>query len=411
MWYGFLSVLILIGIFGLGVRIQAGLAATNLTSNVPWGGWVAFYIYFVGLSAGAFLLSTLIFVFGMEQFEKIGRQALLAAILSMVLAMLFIMLDLGRMERFWHSLVYFNPTSVLAYEVRFYVVYVVLLIAELYLAMRQDLIRLAKGDGLKANIAKICSLGSTDLSKESRQRDHQWLKILGAIGIPIAIFGVHGGTGALFAVVKAQHYWHSAIFPVIFVVSALVSGTALLIAFYLIRQKVIGRSVDKDMVKALAGLMIGFLLVDLGLQFYEYLISGYSLDHHALATLAILFGGKFSILSFWLVQLFLGTVIPIFLYFKFKESVNLTLAAAILVVIGILGVRFNIVVPPLLVPQLGGLTGGYYYPNAVEWMTSAGIIGFGLLLYSLAVTYLPIDLSDDQEKLTQLTELTERSEG
>ncbi|KJS20915.1 MAG: molybdopterin oxidoreductase [Clostridiaceae bacterium BRH_c20a] len=403
-WYGFLSVLVLIGVYGLIMRMEMGLISTNLTSNVPWGAWVAFYIYFVGLSAGAFLLSSLIFVFGMEKYEKIGREALLAAILSMVLAMMFISLDLGRMERFWHSLVYFNPFSVLAYEVRFYGLYVLILIAELYLSMRQDLIKNARKNDLKGKIAKICSLGSTDLSKESEARDHKWLKILGSIGIPIAIFGVHGGTGALFAVVKAQHYWNSAVFPVIFVVSALVSGTALLITFYIIRQKVKGGRVDKAMVQSLAGLMIGFLIVDIGLQFYEYLISAYSLDHQALDTLAILFGGKFSFIAFWLVQTFIGAVVPIFLYLKFKESVNALLTAAIMVVLGIVAVRFNIVVPPLLIPQLAGLSGGYYFPSSVEWMTSVGVIGFGLLLYSLAVSILPVDLSRPIEKMGERSE-------
>lgn len=395
LWYSLLLSLILLGCYGFIMRIQAGLISTNLTSNIPWGTWVAFYIFFVGLSAGAFLLSSLIFVFGVEKYEQIGREALLAAILSMGLAMMFIMLDLGRMERFWHSIVYFNYTSVLAYEVRFYLLYVIILLTELYLSMRQDLIRAAQGTGLKASIAKICKLGSSDLSVASLKRDHRWLKILGSIGIPIAIFGVHGGTGALFAVVKAQHYWNSAIFPVIFVVSALVSGTALLIAFHIVRKKVMCQQIDKAMVQSLAGLMIGFLLVDLGLQFFEYLISAYSMNEHALATLRILFTGQFA-WSFWLIQTFIGAIIPIFIYFKFRESINALLMAAVMVVVGILAVRFNIVLPPLLVPQLTGLPSGQYMPTAIELFTSIGIIGFGLMVYSLAVTFLPVDYNDQR---------------
>ncbi|NLC77244.1 MAG: polysulfide reductase NrfD [Clostridia bacterium] len=66
LWYGFLLILIAMGLGAIGIRAMHGLAVTNLTSDVPWGSWVAFYIYFVGMSAGAFLLSSLIHVFDME---------------------------------------------------------------------------------------------------------------------------------------------------------------------------------------------------------------------------------------------------------------------------------------------------------------------------------------------------------
>ena len=77
-----LFVALIIGSWALWQRLSLGLAATDLTSQMPWGAWVAFYIYFVGLSAGAFLLSSLVYVFGMMQFERIGRMALLSAIVS-----------------------------------------------------------------------------------------------------------------------------------------------------------------------------------------------------------------------------------------------------------------------------------------------------------------------------------------
>lgn len=395
-WYGGLLLLMALGGLAISERIQAGLAGTNLTSATPWGAWVAFYIFFVGLSAGSFLLSTMIFVFKMEQYEEIGRDALLVAILSMVLAMCFILLDLGRMERFWHALRYWNYTSVLAWEVRFYVVYICLLTAELYFSMRQDLIRVSQGTDWRASLARLLTFGSADLSGESCQRDHKLLKILGSIGIPIAIFGVHGGTGTLFAVAKARPFWNSGLFPVIFVVSALVSGTALLMAFYLIRTKVKGRQVDKEMVKALAGLLTLFLLLDVGLEFYEFFVGAYGLQHAELATIETIFKSPFS-WSFWWVQMFLGVVVPLFITFnrKLKESVGAITLAAVLVVIGILGVRFNIVVPALIIPVLQGLPWGYYYPTLLEWVSSLGIVAFGLFLYTIAVKALPIDSVKD----------------
>lgn len=398
-WYMILLVLIAVGGYAVLQKLNNGLVVTNLTSATPWGAWVAFYIFFVGLSAGSFLLSTLIFVFKMNQFEKIGRDSLLVATLSMMLAGIFITLDLGRSERFLNILFNWNYTSVLAWEVRFYIVYVAVLLTELYFSMRQDLIKRGQGIGLKASIARKLSLGSKNLSDESLKRDHKWLKILGAIGIPLAIFGVHGGTGTIFAVAKTRVFWNSGLFPVIFVVSALVSGTALLIAMYVIRSKVTNRPVDKVMVRSLAGLLAMFLLIDVGLEFYEFFVGAYGLQHGEIATMETMMFGPYA-WSFWVIQILAGVVIPLFLFFsrKSRESVEAITLGAILVVLGILAVRFNIVVPALIVPVLNGLPWGYYTPTLLEWSSSLGVIAFGLMIYTLVVNTLPIDTREEVKR-------------
>lgn len=392
LWYIFLLGLIAIGGYAFWIRLDGGLTTTNLTSAMPWGTWVAFYIYFVGMSAGAFLLSSLIHVFDMKHLEKVGRDANLVAIISMLLAFSFITLDMGRLDRFWHVLWYGNLTSVLAYEVRFYLVYMVILFAELYFSIRYDLVLAAKGEGIKAKLAGILKLGYADTSQESIRKDHRLLKILGIIGIPIAIFGVHGGTGTIFAVVKAQPYWNTAIFPVVFVISAMVSGTALVTAIYIIKSWATGKKIELPLVKSLAGWMILFLMIDLGLQFFEIIVGAYGLEEHELATLATIFTSDFS-WSYWGVQMGIGALLPIILFFhpKSRNSVPAMLVAAVAVVIGILGVRFNIVVPTLIVPVMHDLPVGYYYPTFVEIATSLGILGIGLIIYTLAVRYLPID--------------------
>lgn len=391
-WYGLLLILIVIGFGAIGMRAGQGLVLTNLTSDVPWGTWVSFYIYFVGLSAGAFLLSSLIHVFDMRHLEKVGRDATLVALISMILALTFILLDIGRMDRFWHALVYGNITSVLAWEVRFYTVYLLLLAAELWFAIRYDLVQAAQGTGLKASLARFLKLGSTDSSEQGKEKDRRWLKILGAIGIPIAIFGVHGGTGLLFAVVKARVYWNTALFPVIFVVSALVSGTALVTAIYIIKSKVTGQKIDENLVRSLAGWMILFLVIDMGLQFFDMIVSFYGLQEDALAALWFMLKGG-NAWVYWLVQIGIGMVVPILLYlFKgTRNSPNAMLVAALAIVIGILGVRFNIVLPALVNPVLPGLPAGQYVPTLLEWLASLGIISLGAMIYTLAVRLLPMD--------------------
>lgn len=391
-WIITLSLLFIAGGYFIAERLILGLEVTNLTSSMPWGAWIAFYIFFVGLSAGSFLLSSLIYVFNMREFERVGKAALFTAIICMVVAGTFVFVDLGRPERVLNAIIYWNVTSILSWEVHFYIVYVLLLSVELYIAMREDLVRLRSSETIKGKIARLLTSKKSVISAYTQKRDHLWMKILGMIGIPLAIFGVHGGTGTLFAVVKARVGWNTALFPIIFVVSAMVSGTALLLAMYIIKRKAQRKSIDQKMVQKLSALMIAFLIVDLGLQFFEYLVGFYGLEHEHLATLRTTMASPFS-WSFWGVQLFLGSLIPIVLFFwkRTRRSVNAMLAAAILIVIGIIGVRFNIVVPALIVPLFDGLPAGYYYPTLSEWMSTIGIIAFGLLLYTFGEKILPID--------------------
>lgn len=401
MWMVALAIAFIAGFGAIAYRTVEGLAVTNLTNFVPWGAWIVFYIFFVGLSAGAFLLSTLIFVFGMNQYEKVGRIALFTALICMIVALTLVFIDLGQMFRGPNALLYWNVLSILSWEVRFYMVYIVLLAVELWFAMRIDLIKLSKtATGAKQKIANFLRLGSDDVSDISVKKDHRMMKILGIIGIPVAIIGVHGGTGSLFAVVKAEAYWNTPLFPILFIVSALVSGTALLIAMYVIQRKGRNLPVDLGMVRSLSFLMIGFLAFDYVLQFYEYLVAGLSMKPDKNAILSVMFTGPVS-WSFWAVQIFLGAIIPTIIVAskKTNRSLKALTVAAILVVIGIIGVRFNLVVPTQIVHDFGTLMPlAEYFPNWVEWLSVVGPVAMGLIIYSIGAKYLPLELSEDEVK-------------
>jgi molybdopterin-containing oxidoreductase family membrane subunit len=384
-WYVALALLLLGGGAAILYRTLDGLGTTYLSNFTPWGAWVAFYIYFVGLSAGAFLLSNLIYVFGMTRFEKVGRMALLAALVAMIVALAFIGLDLGRMDRALSTLWRFNWLSPLAWEVRFYVLYIVLLATELWFAVRADLV---KRSG-RSRIARFLVFGTTATDDG---QDHRWLRILGTIGIPIAVFGVHGGTGTIFAVVKARGVWSGPLFPIVFIVSALVSGTALLTLFYAVRQRARRLPVDEELMAELGKLLVGFLMVDLGLLFYEMIVPALAMDPHESEVIRTMLWGRFS-WSFWVGELGFAFIAPsIILFSSLRRSWQWVMAAAAMVVVGIVFVRFNIVVPAQVPPLLPGLPHGDYSPNLVEWAASFGVIALGLALFSLGAEVLPLDL-------------------
>ena len=392
-WYAVLAVLLLGGGYAMWLRITRGMASTNLTSTTPWGAWVAFYIYFVGLSAGAFLVSTLANVFGVEGMHRIDRDALFAAIISMVVALLFVWTDLGRMDRMYYPFIWRQFTSPLAWEVHAYVAYIGILVTELYFSMRYDLARIAeRGSGLRARLLRLLTLGRTATSESSRETDRTWLKRAGIVGIPLAIFLVHGGTGVLFAVSKARPYWNSGLFPIIFVISAVVSGTALVMALYVLRTRLFdGESVDRDLLERLSKLLAAFVISDVALTTIDMLIALNSLHPHEVETWLIVMFGEMS-WSFWWFMVGFGWVFPLVLLSKrsWRRTPGLMVAAGLSVVIGIVAVRFNIVVPPQILPVMEGLPHGSYFPTPVESLTSVGMIAVGLLLYTIGAELLPL---------------------
>jgi Ni/Fe-hydrogenase subunit HybB-like protein len=392
-WYALLAVLLLVGGYAMWLRLQGGMRSTNLTSITPWGAWVAFYIYFVGLSAGAFLVSTLANVFGIERLHRVDRDALFAAIVSMVVALLFVWTDLGRMDRMWHPFAWRQVTSALSWEVHAYVAYIFVLMTELYFSMRYDLARVAeRGTGLRARLAGLLTLGRRQLTDESRTADRTWLKRAGIVGIPLAIFMVHGGTGVLFAVSKARPYWNSGLFPVIFIISAVLSGTALVMLLYVLRTRLFdGERVDRDILDRLATLLAAFVVVDVALTAIEALIAIVSLHPHEVETWRLILFGEMS-WSFWWFMVGMGWVFPLVLVSKreWRRTPWLMAVAGLSVVIGIIAVRFNIVVPPQIRPVMEGLPHGSYFPSAVEWATSVGMMAVGLLLYTIGAELLPL---------------------
>lgn len=394
----------LIIVFGVGVYsiisgyFMQGMSSTNLSNTVPWGGWIAFYIYFIGMSAGSFLLSTLIYGFGMEKYEKIGRSALLSAIVSMITAITFVFLDIGRPDHVFNSVIYWNVTSTMSWEIHFYIVYIVLLVVELYFSMRKDLVKLSKNDDFKGKIYRLLVFNKKEISEEDNARDKKRLKVMGIIGIPLAIFGVHGGTGSIFAVAKAQPYLNSGLFPLIFILSALVSGTALSIAIYVIKSKVKKQKVDVPMVRSLGSMLALFLAIEFVMVWYEFLIGIYGLGHEELGTIKLLTGSPWW-WSFWIFQMGLAMFIPLIILFikKTRQSVNWILAASIMTIIGVVGVRFNMVVPTLIMPKLDGMPVGNYYPNLSEWLTTFGLIAMCLIIYTIGEKLFPIEEIDSHE--------------
>src|SRR5699024_12746382 len=98
-------------------------------------------------------------------------------------------------ERFINAMVFWNVLSVLAWEIHFYVVYITLLVVELWIAMRADLVRLRPSNTLKGKVARLLTFKNSKVNEETAASDHKWLKVLGIIGIYIMYIVENCGIG------------------------------------------------------------------------------------------------------------------------------------------------------------------------------------------------------------------------
>ncbi len=386
--------LFLVGFYGWIVRINDGHIKANYGSIVTWGLWVAAYIYFIGLSAGSFLVSSMVYVFNYKKFERIGKLAVFTALVTLLMALLSIWADLGHMGRAWHVMVYPNFKSPMAWMIYLYSTYMLLLIVEIYFLLRYDLVTSANNKTLKGKIYKLLSLGSKDTSEKSRVRDKKIVKVLATAGVPIAIL-FHGGVGALFGVVAARPHWHSGLFPILFLLSALVSGGALLTLISSVFQE--GWTKNREIVVELGKMVLGLLLLDILFQISEFLIVYRGGIPGHVAGWDLVIKGPYAWV-FWGWQGFVGTLIPLFLLtFKTRKSPQWVALAGFLIAAGIFGLRLNIVIPGLAVEEIHGLTSAiyshrvdpHYFPSISEWMLTFGIVGFGMLLFGLGEFFLP----------------------
>jgi protein NrfD len=385
---------IAVGTVGWYNRLFRGHHDANYNNIVVWGLWVAAYIFFIGLSAGAFLVSSLVYVFKFERFERIGRLAVFSALVTLVLALLSIWVDLGHMDRAWHVLIYPNFKSPMAWMIYLYTAYMILLSAEMWFILRADMAAGATEPGWRGLAYKILSLGSRDISEKATRRDRRIVRALATIGVPLAIM-FHGGVGALFATVAARPHWNSALFPLLFILSALVSGGALLAVLATVFQD--GLRANRQIVLDLGKLVCALLWLDVLFQISEMLIAFRGgMPGHIAGFQLMLFGPYWPV--FWIGQVLLGTVIPLAIFTARTRNNALAVSlACLLVVIGIFGLRLNIVIPGLAPEEIRGLTeavstpriSSHYLPSLSEWLLTIGIIGLGFVIFGIGEHLLP----------------------
>lgn len=318
--------------------------------QLQWSILIVLYPFITGLVAGAFILASLERVFNVQAVKPTYRLALLTALAFMIVAPLPLQLHLGHPERSFEMYLTPHTTSAMAMFGFVYLWYLMaVLVLEIWLDFRKDIVLMARAStGLKRALYRAMALWSDNISDRSLRIDDKVGKFITIVGIPSA-FLLHGYVGFIFGSVKANPWWSSALMPVVFIFSAMVSGIALVMLMYQVVNWYRRTPVEMPCLDTIARYLLYAFIIDFSLEMLDLVHRIYEADE-SFKTLDFMVHSKLYF-SQIILQIVVGTLLPIGLLalvqlVKLSEKVRRAVygAAGLLTLVGIFAMRWNVVI-------------------------------------------------------------------
>ena len=392
LWVGILALIMIVAVGAALTVFINGLVVTNLTDLVPWGLWIGIDLSAIALSAGAFTLSAAVYLLGWKQLQPVARTAVFVGFLGYSMAMLCLLMDIGRPDRFWHAVAFWNVHSPL-WEVTMCVMFyfTVLLLEVLPI--------FGEASWFKARWPKL---------SHRLHGIHKFAPVLAIFGLGFSLLH-QSSLGATYGVLKARPIWYKPSLAVLFIFSAVIGGLALtvlaskLAALFSEKANVRNDILDK-VSQTIGWMLLGYLY----LRFWDTLGMEYTLEPGRTEGLHILTTGALAF-NFWVGEIVLGILTPaiILVTGKLRREPRLHLLALVLTVGGLVAYRWDtnivgqMVAFSYLPTQLEPLYTAYK-PALVEILVGLGVIAYGLLAFTLGVRYLGVvDHSSFPEEIAE----------
>ena len=340
-------------VHGMEWTVKEMFVYPNETIN--WGIMIVMYPYMTGLVAGAFVLSALYHVFGQKDLKMIAKFALVFSFALLMVAPLPLLLHLQQPLRCEEVFLTPHFTSAIAAFGLIFSIYFAIVASEIWFIYRQYFVEQTialkdkKGFYLrfKRLTCSVLTLGAYDIGEKALESDEKAVKFLAGLGIPVACF-LHGYAGFIFGSVKANALWMTPLMPVIFIVSAIVSGIALCMLTYSIitlwRSYRVNtrKQIDVEVIRKSAKYLLSFLIFAITLELLDMIFRGYT----AMKSWSILRSVIFEkdIISIFFLQYVLGNLVPLVLLLSPKLSLRRILFAVVLVLFGVFMMRWNVVI-------------------------------------------------------------------
>lgn len=400
-WGLFMAVTLALTLFGLYAffyqqangEIVTGLRDVGTMGGAPWGLYIAFLVYFVGVSFAGITIAALIRLFNLERLKPLARMAELLTVVSLVLATIAILADLGQPLRGIINLFrYARPQSPFFGTFTLVIAgYLFASLVYLYLGSRRDAAIMAKQSSRLQPLHKFVAAGYKDTraERERHERATFWL----AVAILPMLVVAHSTLGFVFGLQVGRPGWFSALQAPAFVVLAGVSGIGLLIVLAAIVRRVCdeGESLNDYVFSWLGKFLAVLTIAYLYFVVTELLTATYGGGGREGDVTDAMLTGRYAWIFWGSMILFVLALAGLLAQLLTSRwSIGLLVAIGIAVNLAAIGKRFLIVVPSQTHGMLLPYETGSYTPTWVEYGVVVGLIAMGAAAIGIFMKLIPI---------------------
>jgi molybdopterin-containing oxidoreductase family membrane subunit len=361
-WLILLLGLMAAGAVAYAYQLENGLIVTAMRDQVSWGFYISNFTFLVGVAAAAVLLVIPAYVYHWKPIKEIAVLGEMLAVSAMVMCLMFVTVDIGRPDRFWHLIPKIGilnfPQSLLAWDV---------VVLNLYLVLN-----------LVVSVYILYNL------YHRREPNKSFTTPLLLFSIPAAV-SIHTVTAFLYNGLAARPFWNASILAPRFLASAFCSGPAFMIMLFQVIRKYTKTEIKDEAIFKVAELIAYSMFLNLFLLGAEVFKEYYSDTIH-LAPMQYLFQGLHGhstlVPYIWTAMFFNVTAFLLFLIPKTRENYVTLNIGCVLIFIGVyIEKGMGLVIPGLAPDVLGDIYD--YSPTGIEFLLTTGIWATGLFVYTL----------------------------
>ena len=377
MMLGFMGLFILAALGAAWYMEHNGHYVTGMNNQIVWGTPHVFAVFLIVAASGALNIASISSVFNKAAYTPLARLSGLLAITLLVGGLAVLVLDLGRPDRLIVAMTYYNFKSIFAWNIILYTGFMAVVAVYLWMMMERKMNRFTKLAGFSAFV---------------------WRLILTT------------GTGSIFGFLVARQAYDTAILAPMFIIMSFSFGLAIFLLVLMGIYKWSDRPLGDSILFRLKNLLGVFIASVLYFVLAYHLTNLYITQDHGVERFILLDGGVYTQL-FWIVQIGLGSLLPLALLYHpaTGKSRGWIAIASLLVIVGGLAQMYVIIIGgqayPLeifpgkeVVSSFADGIVGSYTPSLPEVILGVGGVALALAATFVGVRvlrFMPVSLADE----------------
>ena len=361
-WMGFLTLIMLIGMYCYSFQLEEGLSVTGLSDHVSWGLYISNFTFLVGVAAAAVILVMPTYILKDIDFKQAVLIGEGLAVAALVMCLAFVIADMGGPSVLWHMIpvigVFNFPNSMLTWDV------------------------IALNGYLFINISiPFYILFRHYQGKESKKSVY----VPGAMLSVFWAVGIHLVTAFLYQGLQARPFWNNALLGPRFLASAFAAGPALIILVLAVIKSFTSFKISEKTLNKIAIVVTVAAQINLIMLFSELFKEFYAPTHHSESAYYLFFGldGNKALVPWIWTAISMNILATLLLTFhKLRKNPKILYFACLLLFVAIwIEKGFGLIVPGFIPGSYGDII--EYTPTGIEIGVTLGIWALGAFIFTI----------------------------